>query len=215
MVKDTATVRVVVSGVGRRAAFDATCRALADERRCPRLVVAAGFCGALAPDLRVGDVVAASEVVEPVGLAWRCVQSNEARAGRLLTVSELVAESSEKRLLHDDYEADVVDMESAGVAEACATRFAVPFLAVRAVSDTVDTALSPRLVRLLSGGRVSPLKAAAALARQPSLLAEFRRLARDTKVAARKLADALVEVIQGERRGLPPPSADAAHGRRG
>src|SRR5207248_173173 len=140
----------------------------------PQLVVAAGFCGALAPGLRVGDVVTSP---------------------RIVTVDHLVADPAEKQRLVEQTGADAVDMESAAVAEVCAAR-GVPFLAVRAVSDTVDTALSPELVRLLSGGRVSPWKAAVTLAGKPSLLGEFRRLARDTKRAARNLADALVEVIQ-------------------
>ncbi|MBN9118221.1 MAG: hypothetical protein J0I06_03515 [Planctomycetes bacterium] len=92
---------------------------------------------------------------------------------------------------------DAVDMESAAVAEVCAER-GVRFLAVRAVSDTVDTALSPELVRLLSGGNVSVRKACGALLRKPALLGEFLRLARDTKLAARCLAGALVGVINDE-----------------
>ena len=76
-------------------------------------------------------------------------------------------------------------MESAAVAAACAAR-GVPFLAVRAVSDAVDTALSPELVRLLAGGHVSVRRALLALVRKPSLLREFRRLARDTKIAAQR-----------------------------
>src|SRR5207253_1642126 len=107
------------------------------------------------------------------------------------------ADPAEKRGLADRTGADAVDMESAAIEGVCAAR-GVPFRAVRAVSDTVDTALSPELVRLLSGGRVSPWKAAVALAGKPSLLGEFRRLARDTKLAARNLAHALLDLIQDE-----------------
>ena len=133
-------VRARVSGVGRRRA-----RLLAEqvlrELPAPRLVIAAGFCGALVPELRVGDVVTSP---------------------RIVTVDHLVSNPAAKRRLGEEHDADVVDMESAGVAEVCAGR-GVPFFAVRAVSDTVDTALSPALVQLLAGGHVSPLKAAAAL----------------------------------------------------
>ena len=160
-----------VAGVGRRRARVAAERALADAS--PRLIVAAGFCGALVPDLRVGDVV----------------------TERIVTVDRLVADPAEKRRLAEAHHAVAVDMESAAVAAVCAER-GVSFRTVRAVSDTADTALSPRLVRLLSGGSVSPLKALAAVARQPSLLAEFVRLARDTSVAARNLAAELVRVLK-------------------
>jgi adenosylhomocysteine nucleosidase len=174
-------IRTHVSGIGRVRARKAVEQLVRQAPR-PRLVIAAGFCGALAPGLTVGDVVTSP---------------------RIVTVDHLVSDPAEKRRLGEEHDADAVDMESAAVEEVCAAA-SVPFLAVRAVSDTVDTALSPALVKLLSGGQVSPLKAAAALARQPSLLGEFRRLARDTKRAAKKLAEALVtHVVE-----LPsPPTA--------
>jgi nucleoside phosphorylase len=140
----------------------------------PRLVIAAGFCGALVKKLKVGDIV---------------------MSPRIVTVDQLVADPEAKRRLHLESGADAVDMESAAIGEAC-REAGVPFLAVRAVSDTVDTALSPRLVKLLSGGRVSSVRAVAAVLRQPSLLAEFRRVARDTRLAAQRLAEALVAVIR-------------------
>lgn len=164
-------VSIHVSGVGRARARRAT-ELLCDSR--PEFVIAAGFCGALVSSLRVGDIV---------------------RSPQILTVDHLVTDPAEKCQLGESH--DAVDMESAAVEAVCA-RSGVPFLAVRAVSDTVDTALSPELVRLLSGGNVSPIKACRALLRKPSLLGEFLRLARDTKLAARNLAGALVCVIKDE-----------------
>lgn len=163
-----AHVSVHVSGVGRARARAAATR-LVETR--PSLVIAAGFCGALVPALRAGDVV---------------------RSPRVLTVDHLVSDPAEKRRLGATH--DAVDMESAAVEEVCAAA-GVPFVAVRAVSDTVETALSPQLVTLLSGGNVSAWRACAALARRPVLLGEFLRLARDTKVAARNLARELVQIV--------------------
>jgi adenosylhomocysteine nucleosidase len=162
-------VAVHVTGVGRQRARIAAQRVI---HQLPRLVVAAGFCGALVPELQVGDIV----------------------TQRLLTVDRLVSEPAEKRRLAEAHQAVAVDMESAAVAEVCA-EYGVPCRVVRAVSDTVDTALSPDLVRLLSGGRVSAWQAVRALMRTPSLVGEFRRLARDTRLAARNLADALVRIL--------------------
>ena len=169
-------VSIHVSGVGQPRARRATELLLRDLR--PSLVIAAGFCGALVPSLRVGDVVTSP---------------------RILTVDHFVCDPAEKGQLSESH--DAVDMESAAVAEVCAEK-GVRFLAVRAVSDTVDTALSPELVRLLSGGNVSVRKACVALLRKPALLGEFLRLARDTKLAARNLADALVQIINDETLAL-------------
>jgi adenosylhomocysteine nucleosidase len=170
---------VFVSGVGANAARHAAHFVI--DAWEPRLVVAAGFCGALAPHLAVGDVVTSP---------------------RILTVDSLVADPTEKRRLADRHGADAVDMESAAVERVCADR-GVPFLAVRAVSDDVDTRLSLELVRLLSGGKVSPWKVIPTLLVKPSLLGEFRRLARDTKAAAEKLADALTRIAAD----FAPPAA--------
>lgn len=161
-------VSVHVSGVGRTAARGAAKRLLESG---PSLVIAAGFCGALNPSLKVGDVV---------------------KSPHILTVDHLVSDPAEKCRLSASH--DAVDMESAAV-EAICHDAGIPFLAVRAVSDAADTALSPELVRLLSGGHVSVWRACAALVRKPSLLGEFVRLGRDTAFAARKLSDELRAVV--------------------
>jgi adenosylhomocysteine nucleosidase len=164
-------VAIGVSGVGRGLARAAAERLLRDP--LPDLVIAAGFCGALVPRLRVGDVVTSP---------------------RIVTVDHLVSDPSEKRRLAHAHGADAVDMESFAIAEVCAAK-GIPFRAVRAVSDCVDTELSPELVRSLSGGHVSVWKACAALAQKPSLLGEFLRLGRDTRLAARNLSAALCEIL--------------------
>jgi hypothetical protein len=85
-------------------------------------------------------------------------------------------------------------METAHVARWCAEHD-VPFASVRAVSDDVHTALSPRLVALLGGGRVSPGRLLANVARQPRLASELWRLARQTRLASARLAVALGELL--------------------
>jgi adenosylhomocysteine nucleosidase len=153
----------------------------------------AGFGGALRDGLAVGDVVTPAEVADDRGGRWACAGGGP---GRLLTASAVAATPAEKRSLGDRFSADAVDMESAAVAAACAAA-GVPFRAARAVSDAVDVGLSPRLADLFAAGRFSPWRAALAAVRQPSLVAEFWRLARDTRLAADNLAAALGSVIPG------------------
>jgi hypothetical protein len=85
-------------------------------------------------------------------------------------------------------------MESATFAARCA-RAGIPFGCVRAISDAVDTPLSPGLVTLLEGGSISVWRAVKALARQPSMLPEFLRLARHTNRASHELGRALGELL--------------------
>jgi hypothetical protein len=85
-------------------------------------------------------------------------------------------------------------MESAVLARAC-RRHGVAFGCVRAVSDAADTALSPGLADLLAGGRVSPPRLLAALARSPRLAVELWQLARATRRAGEQLGAALGELL--------------------
>jgi adenosylhomocysteine nucleosidase len=158
-------VRVVVSGMG------AVRAAAAIEALGPEVgrVTCAGFGGALDPALRIGDIVAAD-------------RPNAA----ILTVPAIVAPPADKLQLFRTTGARIADMESAGAFAACRRR--IPCTAVRAVSDTADEALPPDLAALLDGGNVSAWAAAKLLFRRPSALRDFRRLARNTTIAARALA---------------------------
>ncbi|MFO0801291.1 MAG: hypothetical protein U0804_27820 [Gemmataceae bacterium] len=172
LVRGREGVCVRVSGVGRDAARAAALRLIEDVR--PDRVIAAGFCGALAPALSVGDIV-----VSP----------------RVQTTNRIVGTPAEKAALRAAFGADAVDMESAAVEEVCRER-GLSFVAVRAVSDTADHGLSPALLNLLSGGDVSVPRALAALARRPALLGEFIRLGRDTSRAAEALARHLADLTR-------------------
>jgi adenosylhomocysteine nucleosidase len=159
----------------------------------PRLVIIAGFSGALDPALKIGEVVVASEVIEPDDQKWHAVlpmELGDRVCGRLLTARSLIASVAEKRRLFRSTRAVAVDMESAAVAEACQSE-RIPCAVVRVISDTAESELSPHLVQLFSGGRISPAKAFAALLCRPALATQFWRLARDTRIAAKNLAAAL------------------------
>jgi nucleoside phosphorylase len=186
--------RVVVIGAGPIQAADSISMAVAGKR--PAAVVIAGFAGALSNDLKVGDIVVATEVVyvksgavfTPTYLS--CGKGNF-RSGRLLTVDGIVGQPSEKRALAKCHDAIAVDMESAVVGRVCEAQ-GIPWAAVRVISDSVDTEMSPELIDVLSSGEVSIRRTLGTVIRKPSLLVEFRRLARDTRSAAERLADFLV-----------------------
>jgi adenosylhomocysteine nucleosidase len=164
----------------------------------PKLVLSAGFSGALRPGQRVGDLLLATEVADQDGNVWPATWPGELPAaewkklerGRLLTVPALIAEPAMKRSLGERFGAAAVDLESAALARLCHQR-GVPFGCLRAISDDLDTPLSPHLGRLLRRGRVSPWRLALALARHPLMAGELWRLAGATRIAARQLNTAL------------------------
>lgn len=201
------TVLVLETGVGRNAvttALDWLLRtpSLAGVPYRPTACVFAGFAGALTPEFRVGDVVLANEVVDEdchrwptaAGIAFPADCQNPVRRGRILTTSRLVGDPAEKRSLGATHAACAVDMESAPFAERCAAA-GIPFACVRAISDELETALSPHLASMLAGGSASPWRFVKTLARHPGMLPELLRLARDTRIAAENLGAALHDLL--------------------
>jgi adenosylhomocysteine nucleosidase len=201
------TVLVLETGVGpscARRALDwlLTAPLLDNVPYRPKLVVSAGFCGALRPGYRAGDVVLADEVIAD-DARWPVPWPGELAAGewhpplhrdRLLCLPRLVGAVADKQALAAQHGAGVVDMESAEVARACLTG-RVQFGCVRAVSDDCETPLSPQLVACLDGGRVAPWRLLATTAASPGLVPELWRLARQTRHAATQLALALGELL--------------------
>ncbi len=119
------------------------------------------------------------------------------RSGRILTVPTLVGYPNEKRRLGEQYQALAVDMESAEAARIC-QEAEIPFTCLRAISDDSRASLSPRLLEVLQEGTVAPGRLAWAVLCQPGLIGELMRLARDTRRAARRLAEALVHQVLAE-----------------
>jgi adenosylhomocysteine nucleosidase len=169
----------------------------------PQLVISAGFAGALHPDRRIGDIVFANEIVNSHGNSWPTtwpVQLPQGEwqpplhRGRLLTTDGIVATTAEKLSLGEKHGAVAVDMESAIVARACSER-GIPFASVRAVSDELNTPLSPSLVGVLRNGRVDVLSLIGSLMFRPALIREMWRLARHTTFAGSQLGKALGELL--------------------
>jgi adenosylhomocysteine nucleosidase len=187
---------VVQSGVGVTAATRALSGLLDTGWR--GAVVSAGFCGALVPDLQVGDLVRATEVLDTDGSLWTTTwpagATVVARVGRVLTARELVGEPSVKKALGQCHDALAVEMEAAALAGLCVPR-GLPFTCLRVVSDGLEDALSTDLVGLLGGGQVRFKRLTAALLRRPMLATELWRLGRVTRAGAERLGQALVELL--------------------
>ncbi len=135
---------VVRTGMGPRRASETARAAAANDAGA---IAVAGVCGALAPDLRPGDVVVATEVRHADGtVAARCSSGPlaaalrragiPARLGPIVSMDHLVRSGERAALAATG--ALAVDMESAWLAEAAAGR---PFAVLRVVADTPDREL--------------------------------------------------------------------------
>lgn len=135
-----------------------------------RRVISAGFCGSLVEDAGIGDVV--------IG------------ADSLVTVDHPVVTVEDRRALHAATGARFVDMESAAIARRCAEA-GIAFESVRVVSDNLDHPLPADLLPAINGEQIVTHRILAAMWRRPGLIVDVWRLARHTRLAANRLADAL------------------------
>jgi adenosylhomocysteine nucleosidase len=149
-------------------------------------VVSTGFCGALDPSLRIGDIVVSGEI--PRSAPAPFVE------GELLSMDRVAVTAAEKQELRRSTGAAAVEMESAAVARK-AMEWNVPFRSVRAVSDTAldDMPLDFNLYRD-SAGRFSRWRIAAAALRRPfTAVPGLVRLDRNCRHAAESLGEFLAQ----------------------
>ena len=163
------------------------------------LVVSFGICGGLDPKLRTGDVVVGSEVVSggerfvsdqalSQGVE-RCLRDAGERVvlGRVASVLTPVVNVEAKAALHAATDALAVDMESE-IAARFANARGLPFVAVRAVSDTAQRNLPAFVANVVSANGEADVGAVfAALIRAPGQLAGTIAAARDSALALRSL----------------------------
>jgi adenosylhomocysteine nucleosidase len=152
---------LVVSGMGRANAEAATREVI--ERYQPEAIISLGFAGGLTTGGSVGDLVVAETLMpiegtrltgEPIASSIILVQTSRhaldgrsipSRAGLCLTTSHIAANPEDKALLGQAIGALAVEMESYWIGQVCRENN-VPFLAVRAIIDTVDHQLPKYVV---------------------------------------------------------------------
>ncbi len=138
-------------------------------------VISTGFCGALDPSLRIGDIVIAGE-------------------GEIWSEDRVAVRAEEKRRLRETTGARVVEMEYAAV-RAKAAEWGVPCRAVRVVSDsaTEDLPLDLNRYRDAQGRFQLARIALSGIARPFSVLPKLMQLDRNSKLASEKLGAFFVD----------------------
>ena len=183
-----ADVRIEVIGMGPDAARTNTERLLR-ESPPPSRIVSVGICGGLREGLNVGDLVVPCEVVTVDRQLWKCEPIALPATGRLLSVNRILSSVEEKRKLHIEHAADIVDMEAASIAALCAERN-IPFAAIKAISDTASESLPIELEQIAPHGHVRIGKLLLTMGKRPRLIADLLRLQRTTAIAIACLGDA-------------------------
>jgi adenosylhomocysteine/aminodeoxyfutalosine nucleosidase len=125
-----------------------------------------GVAGAIAPDLKIGDLVVATQLcqhdlditafghphgyvpegkvyVEPsrelIHIAKTVADEKgiELKKGIIATGDQFIADNERKEWIARTFEADAIEMEGAAVAQVC-DALEIPFFVLRAISDTAD-----------------------------------------------------------------------------
>jgi len=177
--------------------------------------VVSGLAGGLRGDHALGNVLVAHNVGATRGgmthaghpeLVAAAVAAGAKSVERFITADHVIANSNEKRKL--GAAGDAVDMESFWILSAAAQRD-VPAVAIRAISDTVDSNLPIDFEGISNAqGAVSVPKVIGQLAASPSRLGGLLRLAHDSERAAANLAKVLDWFV---RSVTVPPLCNFAH----
>lgn len=170
---------------GQRAA------AAVDAVRNVRAVISTGFCGALDPTLRIGDIFVASAVAAAT-VATPHSQRRHVQ-GVLASIDHVAQTAAEKRSLRAQGAA-AVEMEAAGV-HARAQARNVPFFCVRSVTDLADETFANDLnAALRPDGHFATMQILSSAVRQPfTRIPELVRLRRRCQLAARALGEFLAD----------------------
>ena len=164
--------------------------ALAAGAGC-RSIISFGVAGGLAPDLRPGDCIVASAVVDsrtsrPTDREWSqklLAMVPGARHAPVAGVATAVAHPTAKRALHAQTGAVAVDMESHLVARAAGAH-GLAFTAVRVVIDPAHRAVPEAAVAAMDEDGSTDVKALLReLIARPSQLSGMVRIARDAYAA--------------------------------
>ncbi len=193
------TIVLIRSGMG----CDRARRALAEMAKKFELeqVISIGYAGALDPALKVGELVVADQVVYYETMKNYSLDKEllsmmpEARRGTLLTVDSLAAKPQEKKALREKYSAVAVDMETSALAEKAQARN-IPFISVRAITDTADQELIDCSYLVEEDGEVSKLKAGWHVLTHPGDMKGMIELGQHAKIATANLTEFLRQYFE-------------------
>lgn len=188
-----ATVRVVLTGMGWWNAGQAM--ELSYKSFFPDICLSSGFAGSLKPDYQPGDVLVAERIAEVRGkremvsdkeLVRVAVNNGAKRVECFLGSKRVVSSPDEKRRL--GLWGDAVEIESFRVLAAAKAR-GIPAVAVRGISDAVDTDLSYDFLKAANrSGQVMVTKLMRQILQNPMGVGGLLKLASSSRRTAGRLA---------------------------
>jgi len=181
----------VAAGIGTAPAAMASMTLIAREQ--PSCLVSVGFAGALRLDLKVGEVLFPRTIVNVA--TGKRFSSYLYEAKGTIVSGRGIAGEERKRELREEFVADAIEMEAAGVAS-IADSCGLPFFVVKAISDEVDFPMPPMSEFVDTEGKFHTGKFVAKMLVRPKWWGPTWALARNSHVAAVELCKALEHHIE-------------------
>lgn len=184
------TVIIAHTGIGVAAAEKCVNRVIAEHH--PRLLISAGYAGALDPGIAHGELFLATNFTTA-----ELIASPNASRGILTTQPRAAETAAQKAALARETGAQAVDMETSAIARVCATHD-VPLLSLRAISDTASAEIPVPLHVTYDLCRQRPRVAGllAFLVRNPSRILPFARFVRGLKPAREAMTSAIIAIVE-------------------
>ncbi|ABB31510.2 nucleoside phosphorylase [Geobacter metallireducens GS-15] len=207
---------LVESGMGIDRATAATDALVAAAS--PVAILSFGFGGAALPGLKVGDLAvgmtswfAGTEgIVLRRGIDRNLAEKlaeelnricNGVTRGEIITSARILKKGDLAHSLPNGISSPILDMETAAVAEA-AHRRGIPIVALRAISDDAEEELSFSLDEFTDDDMaIRPRKVLATIARKPWIIPQLLRLARNSRIAGKRLAQGVLATAEFLSRG--------------
>lgn len=180
---------IAVGGIGEKCARRAAETAI-DEAQ-PKRLLSAGIAGAIAPELKVGEVGRIREVVDVA-----TGQRYPTKGGEwVLATSQDVSDAAEKRELLTKYGAQVVDMEAAAVAQVAKERD-LEFAAIKSISDEAGFKMPPLMRFIDANGRFNNGRFLLYVALRPKWWPVLGRIRTNTAIASANLCREVEHLIE-------------------
>lgn len=204
-------IALVRTGIGKKRAKEALTQVL--EHFPITQVISIGYGGGTHADLKTGDLLVADRVVTvpsdggpveeiPVTSTLTEKAANLPASkefsifkGCLLTVETVIHRPEDKKALGEKYGAMALDMETSELAK-IAAECEVPFLSVRAISDTVEQTLVDVSSFVEPDGEISKLKAGWYVLTHPTSLRKFINLKDIAQLATKNLTEFLIAFLR-------------------
>lgn len=187
-------VLLAANGAGARRAAAAVDAAIPSFQ--PDAIVSIGFCGALAPELSLADIVCGTTVTNGP-TRFTSLQPQHApphHKGVIMSIDHVAQTAAEKRSLREGGGGIAVEMESAAVA-ARAEEYRIPFYCVRVVTDLAGEDMANDFNGVLrEDGHFATMNILKGTLRKPWVrIPELFRLRKRCARAARVLGDFIAD----------------------